>query len=124
VDIGAGERGSGIEEGTGLFDDFATGGIGDGEVGGLDVSAGQEPALQAAVMNDEDAFAIGSEDHTAAGDVAGDELFAGERLRGMLEKEEDELDALEGGAIGRGVKLADEGGEGMRVEHKMKKPPV
>ena len=55
-------------------------------VAGFDVSAGEQPAIEAAVMDEEDAIAIGGQDEAAAGDVSGSELIAGEGIGGALEE--------------------------------------
>ena len=92
-------------------------------VGGFDVAAGEQPAIQAAVMDEEDAIAVGREDEAAGGDVAGSELVAGEGMGGAVEQEEDEFEAFESLPVGGIVEGAGDGGDSLGIEHEMKKPP-
>jgi hypothetical protein len=119
VEAGDGRYGVGEETGGGLFDDFAAGSVPDFGVGGLDVSAGKEPAVEAAMMNEQEAFVVGGEDESSAGDVAGSELGAGEGRQGGLEEHEDELAGFGGSSVGGVGEGTDERGYGWGV-HKNK----
>jgi len=113
VNVHAGQsRVVGNQESAGLFQDFPARGIGEGGVGWFDVAAGEEPAIEAAVVDEEDAIVVGGEDESGGGDVSGRELLAGEGVGRALEDHEDELARFEGGAIGGVVESADEGGDG------------
>ena len=80
----------------GLFDDFAAPGIPDFGVFGLHVAAGQQPAVEAPVVDQQQPVAIRGQHQAGAGDMAGGELGARERGRGAIEEQEDEFAALEG----------------------------
>ena len=92
------------EFGAGLFDYFAAGGVPDLAVFELYVAAGEEPAIQAAVVDEEQALAIGSQNETSAGNVSRSEMGAGERFGGTIEEEGNEFLTFERLAIGGIVK--------------------
>jgi hypothetical protein len=110
VDVEAGERRGGVrgELSTGLFDDFAASGIPDLGIFRFDVAAGQEPTLQAAVVNQKDTLGVGGKDNPGAGNVARSELMAGERVRSAFQQHQDQLAGL---GIGNAGRLADECGD-------------
>ncbi len=62
------------QDGARFLDYFAAGGSVDAVVGGFDVASGEQPAIQAAVMDEQDADAIGRQDEATGGDVSGSEL--------------------------------------------------
>ena len=125
VDVQAGQGGLrriGSQDGAGLFDHLAAAGGADIGVFGFDVAAREQPAVQAAVMDQQQPLAPGAKDQAATGDVAGAELVARERSRGAFEQQKDEFAALEGRAI-RGIgKGTDEGGNGWGSIIKRKSP--
>jgi hypothetical protein len=100
-----------------LFDDFAAGCCRERLVFGFDVAAGEQPTVEAAMVDQPETVVVGGEDEAGAGDVAGGELVAGERFRRAVEEGQDQVAALERVAIEGVVKGADEsGGEG-NVDH-------
>ena len=52
-----------------FFQRLAPGGVEDGSVASLDVAAGLEPAVEAAVVDEEEGLSVGARDDGAAGDV-------------------------------------------------------
>jgi hypothetical protein len=107
-----------LEDGARFFEDLPAGSIGQSGVLGFDVAAGKEPAVEATVVDEENAAGIGRDDETGAGDVAGCELTAGKRIAGAREKHKDEVAAFAGLAIGGVEEGADEGSSGGKVDHK------
>ena len=51
------------------------------------MAAGQQPAVEPAVVDDQDAFAVGGEHQAGAGDVAGSKLVAGKGVGGAIEQQ-------------------------------------
>jgi hypothetical protein len=122
VDVGAAELTS-RDCNSGFLEDFAGRGGFDCVIGRLDVPTRQQPAVEAAVMDDEETFAIGSDHETGGRNMAGSELFAGEGGRGPLKEHENQLYALRAGAIGRIGEGLDEGTDRGRIDHTNRKPP-
>ena len=83
----------------GFFVDFAPRGIVDCGVRGFHVASRQQPAFQPPVMDDENALSVRRQHEAGTGDVAGRELFAGERRGRMPQQHQDQVLALEGFAI-------------------------
>jgi hypothetical protein len=90
----------GYEDGAGFFEDLATSGVRDCGIVRFDVTAGEQPPVEAAMMDEQETFAIGSQNQAGAGDVAGGEVIAGEGVGDVLEQEEDEFAAFGGLSIG------------------------
>jgi hypothetical protein len=99
----------------GLLENLAAGGVVDLAVPGLDVAAGEQPAIEAPVVYDEETVAGGLNYEPRAGDVPRRELMAGEGLRRGVEEEGDEFAALHGGAVGGVYERVDEGANGQEV---------
>jgi len=124
VDVHAGEQGDGdwVQFDAGFFDHFAAGSIPDPLVLRFDMAARQKPSIQPAVVDKQNALAVGGQDKSGAGDVAGSELRARERLGGVLEEHQDQFLALERLAVGSVVVGADDRLNVLDSEHKLKKP--
>ena len=90
VDVHAAESGRWIRQeiGAGLLDHLTASSLPDLHILGLNVAAWEQPPVQAAVMDQEQAFAVGSQHQAGASDVAGVELNPGERLRRTIEQEQ------------------------------------
>jgi hypothetical protein len=65
-----------IEYGSRLFDHFTTRDLCDCGIFALDMSARQEPTREAAMMNEQHPFAVGTQDDSRARDVAGRECVS------------------------------------------------
>ena len=96
---------------------FAASRIADERIVRLDMAAGKQPTLQAAVEDKKDAVSGGSEHQAGAGDVTGIELMAGEGLRRGGQQRQDEFFAFGGFAVACGVELVQEGGDGCGGDH-------
>ncbi len=59
-----------------FFQDLTAGGIEDGLVFGFDVAAGQEPAVEAAVMDQQNGVRFRIQHQPCSGDMAGGKLSA------------------------------------------------
>ncbi len=123
VDVEPGERRGGVRDelSAGLFDDFAAGGVPDLGIFGFDVAAGKEPAIQPAVMDQEDPFAVGGKDQAGAGDVARSELMAGKGSAVAFEEHQDQFARLGVGNV-RGV--ADERWRQEQRAYRNEKSPI
>jgi len=98
------------------------------------VAAGEQPAVETPVMDQEEALPIAGQDQAGAGDMAGRELAAREGLGRALEDHEDQLGALEsftvaGQVSGLAAETADHGRHSGSVDHgkeqdKTRKPPT
>jgi hypothetical protein len=122
VDVGAAQLSAGNRH-PGLFQDLTGGGGFDRRIKGLDMPTRQEPAIEPAMMEDEQADATGRDHHSGSRDVSGSELIAGKGLGGLLEQHEDQLEAFGAGAVGgvreEGNKAGDCGG----IDHINTKAP-
>jgi len=105
------------QDGAGLLDDFTASRVADEGVVRLDVSSGEQPALQAAVQHQQDAVAGGAEHQAGASDVAGIELPAGEWLGGGGQQGEDEFFAFGGFTVVPWVEAVQQGGDGCGIDH-------
>jgi hypothetical protein len=100
VDIDADEQRRGVRQKfrASLLDYFAPPGIPNLGVFGFDVPAGEEPAIQSAMMNDQE-LPVGRHDETGACDVPGVELRTGKRVLGTIQEVKEQLLALKGSAV-------------------------
>jgi len=110
-------RGLGAQDCAGLFDHLAASRVPDKRIVRLDVAAGKQPALQAAMQHQQDAVLGGAEHQAGAGDVPRIELPPGERLGYRSQQREHELFAFGGFAIVGRVKTAQESGDGFWFYH-------
>jgi len=108
IDAHQERRRIGAEDGSGLLDHFAASRIADERIFGFHVSAGKQPSLQTAVQHQQDAVPIGAKHQAGAGDVAGIELAAGERIGRARQQRQCELFAFGGFAVGGGVELLEQ----------------
>lgn len=121
IDRNEGSRQRVAEGGRGLFDDFAMSRKMDGGVGRFNMAAREEPAIQPAVMNQEDPGAGGVGDKAGASDVARRELVPREGRGRGFEEEQDEFGGFAGGAVGGIGESADKVGYSRRIDHKSRK---
>ena len=91
----------GNQESSSLLHHFAAGCFPDFGVARLDMSTGQQPAIQAAVMDYDERFARGMDYESGAGDMTGEELGTGERRGSVLKKLKEQFLALIEGLIAR-----------------------
>src|SRR5438552_3200017 len=75
VDVGAREEAARYRD-AGFFEHLAGGGCFDGGVAGFHVASGEQPAVEAPVMEDQDPAAVGGEHEAGGRDMAGSELAA------------------------------------------------
>jgi len=84
----------GIQDGSGFFHHFAAGGVPDVGVFRLDVAAGQQPAFQSPMKDQQEGVERRMQHQSGAGDVTGHELASREGSGGVVEKLDDELPAF------------------------------
>ena len=82
------------QQSSGFFYDFALSGVPNGCVARFHVAPGEQPAIKAAVVNQQHGLTHRIEHYTGAGDVAGCEYFSRERLRRPGQQRECQIDAL------------------------------
>jgi hypothetical protein len=91
-----------------LLDYLAAGGEVDAAVPGLDVATGEQPAVEAPVMDEQQALSRRIDNEPRAGDMARSEVLPREWRRRALEQKEHEFGALERGAVRRIAERTDE----------------
>ena len=85
------------------------------------MAARQQPAIQAAMANQQDALAIRSLYQAGAGDVTGAEAIAGEGRRRTFQQHQNEIAPFEGLAVGEIGKGACDSRNAQRIDHKKEK---
>ena len=93
--VDPGQRsGTGGEYRSGFLGDLAPGGVLDGRIVALDMTARQKPAIQSFVMNQKKGVTIGMKDQSGCRDVAGRELRTGKRCRRVFEQQQNQFSTL------------------------------
>jgi len=100
INAAQGRQGIRMESDAGLLYDFAAGCIPDRGIFRLHVAARQEPAVQPAMVHQQNAPPICGEHQARARDVARREVISGEGRRRRLQEHEDQFEALESLAVG------------------------
>ena len=111
-----------MERNAGFLDDLAASRVADCSIFGLDVAARQQPAIQSAMVNQQDSLAVQGQHQARAGDVTGSEMGAGEWRWRELQQHEYEFETLETFAIGRVGKAAGDSSNAGRIDHNEKSP--
>jgi hypothetical protein len=73
---------------------FAACGFGRAGISGFDMAAGKQPAVQAAVVDEQDVATVRVNEESRASEVTGGELVAGQGIGRMRQEPEDEFTAL------------------------------
>ncbi len=100
IEAGQGTGTLRCEQHTRLFNNLAARRLPERGVLGLDMTTGEQPAVEPPMVDEKEALPVRREHEPGTGDVAWGELPARERLMRMREKHKDQLPALYRSAIG------------------------
>lgn len=125
MDVDSHEMGRSVDlEGNScFFNDFPASGIRDGGVGRLHVTTRGQPAVEAAMVDQEEPGGVRGQDQARAGDVSGRKVAAGKRLRSGGQQLQHLIATLESFLVRRSVETAHERSDGRGIDHALYRAP-